>query len=100
MVEAPYHASRAKSPRILELIKYTSTFKTMWGYLDEANEEFEVAFNLYQKNEDKKGISYIQNELGSLYRDWGKPEQALAYYQKALEIDRGTQGYQRKSNQS
>ncbi|MCE8425402.1 MAG: tetratricopeptide repeat protein [Candidatus Methanoperedens sp.] len=86
MVEAPYHASRAKSPKLLELIEYTSKFKTMWGYLDEAKEEFEVALTLYQKNDDKKGISYIQNELGRLYQDWGKPERALEYYQKALEI--------------
>ncbi len=86
MIEAPYHASKAKSPKLLELIEYSSQFKTMWGYLDEAKEEFEVALTLYEKNGDKKGISYMQNELGSLYQDWGKPEQALEYYQKALEI--------------
>ena len=86
LVEAPYHASRAKSPKLLELIKYSSEFKTMWGYLDEAKEEFEVALALYQKNDDKKGMSYMQNELGVLCQNWGKPEQALEYFQKALEI--------------
>ncbi len=86
MVEAPYHASKAKSPKLLELIKYSSKIKTMWGYLDEAKEEFEVALAIYQKNGDKKGMSYMQNELGLLYQNWGKPEQALDYYQKALEI--------------
>ena len=86
MVEAPYHASKAKSPKLLELIQYSSKFKTMWGYLNEAKEEFEVALTLYKKNNDKKGMSYMQNELGSLYQDWGRPEQALEYFQKALEI--------------
>jgi len=86
MVEAPYHASKGRSSKLLELIEYSSKFKTLWGYLDEAKEEFEVALVLYQKKDDKKGISYMQNELGVLYQDWGKPEQALEYYQQALKI--------------
>jgi len=87
MVEAPYHACKAKSPKLLELIPYSSKFKTMWGYIEEAKEEFETAYNLYQKNDDKKGMSYMLTEIGVIFQNWGKPEQALEYYEKALKID-------------
>ena len=86
MVEAPYHACKAKSPKLLELISYSSEFKTVWGYIEEAKEEFETAYNLYQKNDDKKGMSYMLNEIGVIFQNWGKPEQALENYEKALEI--------------
>ena len=86
MVEAPYHACKAKSPKLLELIWYSSKFKTMWGYIEEAKEEFETAYNLYQKNDDKKGMSYMLTEIGVIFQNRGKPEQALEYYQNALEI--------------
>ncbi len=87
MIEAPYHASKAKSLKLLELIEYSIQFKKMWGYLDEAKEELVTAYDLYQKNKDKKGMSYMLNELGVLYFGWGKPEQALEYFQKAVAID-------------
>jgi hypothetical protein len=59
MIGAPYHACKAKSQKLLDLIEYSSKFKTMWGYLEEAKEEFETAYNLYQKNNDKRGMSYL-----------------------------------------
>jgi tetratricopeptide (TPR) repeat protein len=35
---------------------------------------------------DIRGKAIRLNNIGGVYQDWGKPQQALEYYQKALEI--------------
>ena len=86
-IEAPFHSCKAKSPKILEVIGYSSDFKIIWGYLDEAMDEFRIAYDFYQQSKDKSGMSSMLNNIGRVYQDLGKPEKALEYYEKALAID-------------
>ncbi|VVB88348.1 Tetratricopeptide repeat protein [uncultured archaeon] len=46
-----------------------------------------MGLEIDEELKDIRGKAARLNNIGSVYRDLGKPEQALEYYQKALEID-------------
>src|SRR5215468_9390417 len=55
-----------------------------------ASEQYDEAIKFYKKAiglETKDGVSFEYSKLGQAYRLQGKPEEALAAYQKALETN-------------
>lgn len=68
------------------------------------NKQFEEALELYQNilsvYEEMEGLGYnkrtLYNNIGVLYLEWGKPEEAMDYllraYELAKDIDRDSQG--------
>ena len=42
--------------------------------------------HIAEELKDIRGKATRLNNIGGVYQDWGKPEQALEYYQKALDI--------------
>ena len=54
------------------------------GYLREALEIFESTLSIYQKVDDRAGITIILNYIGVIYDDLGEKEKALEYYNQSL----------------
>jgi len=55
--------------------------------LEDSFKHFSEALSVDEELKDRSGKATDLNNIGMVYKNWGKPEKALEYFQKALEIN-------------
>ncbi len=56
------------------------------GQIDNALEYYKEALEIDEELKDKRGKATDLNNIGFVYKQWGKPEKALEYYKESLTI--------------
>lgn len=56
------------------------------GRFDEAYEQYSSALEILERSPHPLLQAQVLSDLGLLHRDWGRHQQALPYYQRALEL--------------
>jgi Flp pilus assembly protein TadD len=83
-------AYKAEIPDLEKKVQANPTDIASWLELAVANYNlgnYETAVTDYKNILAQENDAFTHNNLGNVYRDWGKPDQAIAEYQTAISLD-------------
>ncbi|MCS6794774.1 MAG: tetratricopeptide repeat protein [Raineya sp.] len=85
---ASYHRNRKEDNEIINVLEECSEYAQHSKQYQKALTYNQELLDLYEKKNDKNGLSHTYNNLGVIYRRLGEKDKSAFYFNKALEINK------------